>query len=209
VTRLRPDLGALLYSTYLGADIPSEFLHALHLDGELQATVAGICTGPGFPTTPGAFDSTFGGPGPQGWGDAIVSRLDLLPAGASRYGGSTPACLGPIQAGALGPVSASSSSFAVYCTGAPPLGIGFLGLATNASLPPLPILGIDVHLDPLQLALVKIASADTDGFAAVALPLPASAGGITGYFQFLWLGTPSCGGMGAFFASDGLAVSVP
>jgi hypothetical protein len=74
VAKLAASGSALVYSTYLGgteADIAS----AIALDGAGAAYVAGFTYSSGFPTTPGAFDTSFNGGGafPK---DAFVTKLN-------------------------------------------------------------------------------------------------------------------------------------
>jgi len=58
VTKLNPSGSALVYSTYLGAG-DEGFSIALNASGE--AYVIGISGSPDFPTTAGAFDTSFNG----------------------------------------------------------------------------------------------------------------------------------------------------
>jgi hypothetical protein len=68
VSRLTSDGSRLVYSTFLGGDSLEE-PRAIVVDGQGEAVVLGS-TGPGFPTTPGAYDTTHGG----GF-DAFVTRM--------------------------------------------------------------------------------------------------------------------------------------
>ena len=72
----------LTYSTFLGA-AGDDFATAVALDGSGAATVVGYTNSPGYPTTLGAYDTTYnGGWGlPNGYGDAFVTRLS--PSGSS------------------------------------------------------------------------------------------------------------------------------
>ena len=79
VTKLNATGSALLYSTYLGgSSIPvgggdfKEFI-AIAVDSAGHAHVAGGTTSNSFPTTPGAYQTTFGG----GLADAFVSKLNV------------------------------------------------------------------------------------------------------------------------------------
>jgi hypothetical protein len=73
VTKLNPSGSALLYSTFIGGD-EGEFDNAfdIAIDGLGNAFVAGKTeSAMSFPTTPGAFDRTLGGPG-----DPFVAKLN-------------------------------------------------------------------------------------------------------------------------------------
>lgn len=75
VARLTADGSALLLSTLLGGS-DSEGALGIALDSLGQAIVAGATWSDDFPTTPGAFDPTFNGSGPQYGGDAFVTKLN-------------------------------------------------------------------------------------------------------------------------------------
>jgi Beta-propeller repeat len=70
VTKLNPAGSSLTYSTYLGGSSVG-----IAVDSARAAYVTGF-TGPGFPTTAGAFDTTY-----NGSGDAFVTKLN--PAGSN------------------------------------------------------------------------------------------------------------------------------
>ncbi|ACB75106.1 SBBP repeat-containing protein [Opitutus terrae] len=71
--------GTLLYSTYLGAAGGINYVHGVALDRDGCIYLAGNTTNPSFLTTPGAFQTTFRGPGDGHHGDAFVIKLS--PAG--------------------------------------------------------------------------------------------------------------------------------
>lgn len=72
VAKLSPSGTALLYSTFLGGGGSDQGL-AIAVDGSGAAYVTGDTSSLDFPTTPGAFDQTYGG-GEQG--DAFVAKLN-------------------------------------------------------------------------------------------------------------------------------------
>ncbi len=73
VTRLDATGSSLSWSTFLGSSGWDE-VYALALDPSGAVTVAGYTDSPGFPTTPGAYDTTY-----NGGGDAFVTRLLIAP----------------------------------------------------------------------------------------------------------------------------------
>ena len=87
-----PDLAlvvdpGLVYSTYLGGS-GDDAAVAIALDATGAATVGGETDSSNFPTTPGAFDTTFNGGASSNPGDAFVTRLDLgTTIGLSQPGG--------------------------------------------------------------------------------------------------------------------------
>jgi hypothetical protein len=72
VSRLNATGSALLYSTYLGGS-RFDAGGGIPLDASRNAYVLGITNSPDFPTTPGAFQTTFGG----GNFDAFVSKFSF------------------------------------------------------------------------------------------------------------------------------------
>jgi len=74
VTKLNPDGTSFVYSTYLGGN-DIDHGNSIAVDGSGNTYVTGYTKSPDFPTTPGAFNSTFGGNQ-----DAFVTKLN--PAGS-------------------------------------------------------------------------------------------------------------------------------
>ena len=72
VTQLNPDGTDLTYSTFLGGRI-SEAVTDLFRSGDLLANLTGFTYSENFPTTPSAYQRTFGG-----WQDAFVARIRLI-----------------------------------------------------------------------------------------------------------------------------------
>ena len=70
VTKLNPTGTALVYSTYLGGT-DSDGGYGIAVDSAGNAYVTGYTASTNFPTTPGAFQTTFGGNG-----DAFVTKLN-------------------------------------------------------------------------------------------------------------------------------------
>lgn len=81
ITKLNPEGSALVYSTYLGGNIPVQFSDidtgfAIAIDTSGNAYVTGVAFSDDFPTTPGAFQTTS-----KGDADAFVTKLN--PAGSA------------------------------------------------------------------------------------------------------------------------------
>jgi hypothetical protein len=84
VTKLDPVGSALVYSTYLGGS-GGDFANSIAVDPAGNAYVTGGTGSLNFPTTPGAFQPTFGG------GDAFVTKLNSAGSGivySTYFGGS-------------------------------------------------------------------------------------------------------------------------
>lgn len=120
VTQLSSTGSALLFSTYLGGT-NNDVAAALALEPSGSVLVAGSTASFGFPTTPGAFSSSFsGGPGSDGFvarldatgsqlllgtyfggfGDDAITSLALSPTGEIAVGGSTTSFSFPTSPGA-------------------------------------------------------------------------------------------------------------
>ncbi|PSK95560.1 hypothetical protein CLV30_12929 [Haloactinopolyspora alba] len=75
VSKFEPNGQDLVWSTYLGGSDSDCFVGcALEMDATGAVYVAGTTESSDFPTTPGAFDTTFNGPSGLG-GDAFVTKL--------------------------------------------------------------------------------------------------------------------------------------
>ncbi|HKB16191.1 MAG TPA: hypothetical protein VKF62_08995, partial [Planctomycetota bacterium] len=203
VTRLSPSGEDLLYSTFLGGT-GEDGLVALALDATRAAAVAGNGQSSDFPTTPGAFDTGFNG----GTLDAFVSRLDLLPAGASTYGASTSGCAGPLAIGVTSMPRVGNASFAITCGNGPASAFGFFGVSSAGLATPLVLGGLAVWIDPFAPLFFEIVvPSDAVGAALVPIPVPPnpSLAGAQFFFQFAWFDACASGG---FSASNALAVTV-
>jgi hypothetical protein len=75
VTTLNPAGSALVSSTYLGGNLLDEGF-GIAVDADGNAFVTGRTFSANFPTTPGAFQSTFGGSS-----DAFVAKFGSAPRG--------------------------------------------------------------------------------------------------------------------------------
>ncbi len=202
VTRLSPDRRRLEYSTYLGGaddeDDGGRVSLATVPTGGLVVVSSSRSTD--YPTTPGAAQ---GGPG--GLLDGVVSKLTLLPAGASRYGRSTPGCTGPLVIGLTASPRVGNPGFAVTCTEAPPDSTsGLLALSLAAPGTSLPLLGAGVWVDPGHLVRLLPLRSDSLGYAELALPL-AHDPGVPFYLQAFW---PDACAPGGWSATAGLRLDI-
>ena len=205
LARLSPSGNALHYSTFLGGSVGPglDQLNAVALDVAAGAAVGGRTQAPDFPTTPGTFDTTFGGAI-----DAFVARLDLFPAGASPYGASTAGCAGPLPIGVNSIPQVGNSSFAITCGNGPASAFGFFGVSGAGLAAPLVFNGLAVWIDPFAPLFFEIVvPSDAVGAALVPIPVPANPAlaGAQLFFQFAWFDACAPGG---FSASNALAVVV-
>lgn len=161
LSRVSPDGSRLTYSTYLSNVGALPYGLAARSDGTVFVT--GL-TEPGFPTTPGAFDTT------PGFHDVFLAKFDLCPGEIEEYG------VGCVGSGAFVPTllvsGCPSPGFALEValsrTFAPSNGLLLLGLGAN----PLPLSpSCALAIGPLLPQLV------------IPLPLPGAGAG-TGQVEF-------------------------
>lgn len=209
VARLRPDpsLGGnqLVYATYLGgSDVgAAEAATAVALDATNAAMVGGNTPSVDFPIAPmpGAYDPSY-----NGNLDAFVARLDMLPAGVGPYGSSTSTCSGTVVvAGTVGGrPQGGNAAFGVTVTGAPPNSQALVVIGGGAASTP--VAGVQLLVNPAQPFVYYLVSTDVTGFGVIPLPIPPGLfNNLPLYAQFLGFDA-SCG---AFYASNGLAVTIP
>jgi hypothetical protein len=208
VARLSPTGAELEYSTFLGSSNDDGAL-AVAIDALSRPTVVGMTGSSTFPTTPGAYDTSFNSfldP------DAFVTRLDLLPTGAYAYGASSPGCNGPLAIGVTSMPSVGNGAFALTCDDAAPNAPGLIAFAAAPLAAPLPVLGFDVWVDPVWLLATSSLTSDAIGAASVPLPIPAAPQlvGVVLAAQFVWLGpiAPAPCPPSGFSASNAIALTI-
>jgi hypothetical protein len=133
VTKLHASGSALVYSTFLGGKGGDDIAYAIAVDSAGAAYVAGYTRSRDFPTTPGAFDTSW-----DGYGDAFVTKVDIdycSPAEWSNYGAGWPGTLGiPTFTSSANPSLGSTITLSIgNSLGANTTGVLAIGL-TQASL---------------------------------------------------------------------------
>lgn len=119
-------------------------------------------------------------------------------------GAGTPGCNGDIMLTTSGPSFTSYNDFRVVATRLQPNAGCFWGLSTGTLPAGLPLLGIDVWVDPIGLLLFGDAASPL-GTAGLNVPLPANVAGVSFAAQLLAFDTCTAQG---FAASDALIVVV-
>jgi hypothetical protein len=113
VTKLNPSGTALIYSTYIGGSF-SDGATGIAVDSSGNAYIVGITISPDFPTTPGAIQTSFGGPttGSAGF-DTFITKLNPNGSGLlySTYLGGSDTDIGSAIA-----VDSSRSAYVTGCT---------------------------------------------------------------------------------------------
>ena len=203
VSRLDPYGKRLLYSTMLGGS-NSDFGRTLSLEGTGRATVLGSSVSSDFPTTPGAFDTSYNG----GQTDIVATRMSLLPTGVLRYGSSAPTCLGPMALGVLEMPEAGGGGFGFYLSTAPPSSSGAVALSLAPAATAIPLAGVDVWIRPGSIFAMLPAVSDVSGYGEVLLPLPTGTAGFTLYAQAVFNDTAACGAAGTLSGSNALGLTI-
>ena len=96
----------------------------------------------------------------------------LLPPGLPA-GQSTPGCLGDLRLAPSGPAMPGYAGFGVVCTRTPPGAPVVWGASNGVLSSPLPLLGVDVWIDPTGL-VVAGGTADVLGAARAPIPVPST-----------------------------------
>ncbi|MHC4697502.1 MAG: DUF7948 domain-containing protein, partial [Planctomycetota bacterium] len=92
VARLNGNLSALAISTFIGSP-GSDYLSSIAFDTEGNIYVGGGTNSSTYPTTPGAYDSSYNGGSENPWGgDLFVSKLDPLLSADCNGNGLADAC---------------------------------------------------------------------------------------------------------------------
>jgi hypothetical protein len=205
ITRFDPLGTTLRYSTFFG-HTAHERIFAAYADHLGGVYVGGEADQPNastsFPTTPGAFQTTF-----LGGTDAFLSHLDLVPAGAQRFGTGAAGCNGVPVADISSQAFVGNAGFGFLGAKAPPNGIGVLGIGHAGLAVPLPVQGILLWIDPAGGLVLNTAFANAAGNSTLLLPIPnaPTLAGVTLVGQFAWLDL--CAPLG-LSASDAIAATI-
>ncbi len=208
VVKLSPAGTAIQYATYLG-DVGGDQVNGLALTPSGGVVVAGETVNSTFPTTSGAYDTTYN----FGFNDGFVASLDLLPDGVFTFGDSTPGCGGALIIGVSSAAQLGNASFAVTCSNGPPIAPGVLGFSAAKFLNAVTIYNLGVWIDFLSPAFFVVPTA-TDGVGAASVPFAVPNNlalvGIPVYAQFAFLGpnspSPPCPASG-LSCSGGLEIN--
>lgn len=193
LARLDRNGARMFYGTKFGgnnSDVPQTF----DIDHEGAATMSIVTTSSDYPITPGAFDQD---------GFTVITRLDLLPKGVTKYGAATPGCDGPSYATVNSWPKAGNKGFGVQCAASPKNAKGYALISAHALAAPISALGIALWVDPAT-ALVVAVESDDGGVAQLIMPVRPQFAGTKVYVQFVW---PDACGAAGFAASNALEVT--
>ena len=195
---LRPPARELVYASYVGG---SDFDYAYTLDvRDQEATLAGETASFNYETTNGAFQVVHGG----NTGEAMVTRLDLLPASCTRYGRSSP-CRDELPFEPSEDARRGATSFAMISGGLPPLLAGILSLCGPAQTGG-PHLGAVAYLDPALPILTFPLASDALGNVELRLPLPMQP--LRFALQAYFLRVSNCVQLGPLVSSPAIEIDV-
>ena len=191
VARFSASGSRLVYSTFLRGMF-SDAAYAVAIDARGAAIVAGDTGSFDFPTTPGAFDTSYNG-GLNTNRDAFVTCLDMLPTGGTAFGRSSPGCTGPLAISVTSMPRIGNAGFALTCGNAPPNTSGLLALTGNRFASPVVLLGAEVWVDPTLMLVPLAANSSNIGASEVPLPIPSvpTLAGTRIFAQFFWAGPTS------------------
>jgi hypothetical protein len=204
VGRMGPDL-ELWYGSYFGGSALAPFREAptaITRTRDGWTVLGGDGASPEI-ATPGVFNRK-----QRGWSDGFVARMDLLPTGVNRYGGSSGACQGQIIMDVTRMPAAGALDFTVVCSAAPPSARGWLILSAAPDHAGTPILGAILHVSTSRVLSALPLASDTLGLGVVRLPpLPVGLGARF-FAQFVWVNTANCPGAGPLSSSNALEIVV-
>lgn len=191
---LRPFSRQVVYASYIGGR-DAEYGYALDVRGQV-ATIAGETWSDNYEVTAGSFQRTRG----SMRNEAMVTRIDLLPASCTRYGTSTP-CVDDFSFEPSEHATRGNQNFALLAGAAPASSAGILalGVPTNTGLP---VLGAQVFLDPVFPILTFPLVSDAAGKVELKLPLPMQS--LRFAFQAFFVRSANCRAGGVLLASPTL-----
>jgi hypothetical protein len=139
VTKLNSSGTALEYSTFLGGSLDDDVANGVAVDAAGEASVVGVTHSANFPTTSGAYDTTFAGGAPGGDQDAFVTKLNASGSGLvySTFLGDAVATSASDTVGVN--IPSSGTWFLRYSNAPGPADLAFSYGAAGAGL--LPIVG--------------------------------------------------------------------
>ncbi|MBI5851299.1 MAG: hypothetical protein HZB39_09745 [Planctomycetes bacterium] len=196
---LSSDASSVDYATLIGGRFGDRGLDVRQApDGAL--VTAGTNYSPDYATTPGT--QTY-----RGGGDAYCQALAALPLGVSRHGAPSGACARGARVMARSGPFVGEPRFELSAGDVPTASPALALVALGVLAAPLPLLGIDVWVDPNSLVVSTPVLVDARACAHLPLAVPATSGlaGATIAVQFAWL--DACPGY-VLGASDAVRVVI-
>jgi CubicO group peptidase (beta-lactamase class C family) len=137
-----------------------------------------------------------------------LTRDQLRFRGVECYGDSAPACDGRLRLRTNTTPLAGALGFALLGDRAPTSTTGVCLVAPSAALPPLWLLGVDLHvpLGPTTIAETVVAAAD--GSVTLAIPLTTVPAGTLVFAQLLMMPTPTCPAPTLLATSHGISIRI-
>ena len=102
-----------------------------------------------------------------------------------------------------------SPGFGFTCWKAPQSTRGFLAITVKQATPAIPLVGVNIWVDPNPILILTTVVTDTKGIFNMKIPLMTGLPkGLKVYAQCIWANTASCGGVGTNSASNGLEITI-
>ena len=202
----RPTAQQVRYSTFLGG--LQEVVMGLTLSPAGSVTVSGNTTFVGFPTTANAWQPTY-----AALQDGFITRLDLLPTGVALFGNASAGCAGPPLVGVNSQPRIGNAGFAFLATDAPANSGGVILLSSRKLTAPIPVLGVELWLDPAGPVFTPYGVASSGvGASEFGLPIPNQPVLVGGRVcaQYFWVGPTApapCPPLG-LSATSGIEITV-
>ena len=135
-------------------------------------------------------------------------RGQLRFRGIECFGGSSPACEGALRMRTTTAPLSGETAFALRCDHVPALGGGVCLVGPSAAIPPLPVLGLEIHVALGPVTIAEPVFAGPDGFVALPIPLTTVLPGTLAFAQFVMVPNASCPAPLPFATSHALAITV-
>lgn len=135
-------------------------------------------------------------------------RGQLRFRGVECFGGSSPACEGALRMRTTTAPLSGESAFAMRCDHAPALGGGVCLVGPSAAIPPLPVLGVEIHVALGPVTIAEPVFAGPDGIVQLPIPLNTVLPGTLAFAQFVMVPSPFCPAPLPFATSHALSITV-
>ncbi|MCR9245346.1 MAG: beta-lactamase family protein [bacterium] len=134
-------------------------------------------------------------------------RPALRYRGVTCFGSASPHCAGFVLASTNAIPIAGDPSFLLLAQNAPANGIGAVTIGLDRASPPIPALGVDLHVQPTT-AVTALVATDALGVAQHGAPLTFAPAGLELFAQFAFLPAAACPGPAPITTTAGLALTL-
>ncbi|MGE0142920.1 MAG: serine hydrolase domain-containing protein [Planctomycetota bacterium] len=135
-----------------------------------------------------------------------LTRDQLRYRGVECYGDSSPACDGRLRLRTNAEPLVGEAGFALLGDHAPASTSGVCLVSPSAALPPLRILGVDLHVPLGPTTIAETVFAAADGSVTLAIPLTTVPAGTLVFAQLVMLPTPNCASPTLLATTHGISI---